>query len=153
MLHRSLRNWLIGFCVVATFCGISYGLFVLIGNVRLEKSIEQLLTETLRVTYKIDRHSIGDSITDQGGEWGVILNNDIGQLIVSPPFHRADLADSNYFKEIIRDRLLVGNLGEYDLYRADISLGKGSICETRTCNVYILYNPNVMYLYVGIYKS
>ncbi len=120
---------------------------------KLDETIRILITEKLGVEYVISKISKGDLFTDVGAEWELSVSEPIGLPVLrSANFQHSDNADLIYFKDRLKEKLRVGNeFVDYELYRAEITLGKYTICETKPCNVYILRKTGQEVIYGGVY--
>jgi hypothetical protein len=141
-----------------------FSVFILIGLTLISKSnkkilnnsIDNLIKQNNVSNYYVLEKVYGSSLTDLSGEWWIYLNqpSEINEMLKSK-FIVADEADSIYFKGLI-EKIFFKSIqlsSNYKLYRADVLLGKDTICEYTPCGTYILYLKGNNNLFVGIYKN
>lgn len=122
---------------------------------KLDNSVSALLNERVGVRHALVRRSVGSSYIDSSGEWWVELDDKGRSLLSSDSrLQRADDADREYFKAVLKQQgFSTDNLQGFDLFRAEMLLGPGTICEAFPCNVYVLRKTNDKNVYIGIYKN
>ena len=151
-LNRFKKTTTIAIAIGILFLFI--GIFLLkTSSDELDQTIYLLLSEELDVDYTVNKIKVSGSFIDIGAEWGVTLAE--GSKILAGEvkgFQIADKSDLDYFKKVVRKNLHVQNdLEDYMLYRAEMPLGKDTICETKPCNIYILRKTGEKEVFIGVY--
>ena len=134
-----------------------FALYVENGKSELNNSIDSLLNQKLELTFKVQKADLKYKETDLSGQWWLLLDeqsmNKIRSVIGSK-LARADSADLKVYKNAFRERLRLDSaLDDYELYRAEFSLGKNTICEDLPCNIAVLTKNGEKNIYVGISKN
>ena len=120
---------------------------------RIDNSINVLLTQKLVLNYKIENKRKNLSLKSLGGEWKVNVEpSKISEATFSKLLQKADNADLQYYRKRIASIFGVDTkLDNYVLSRAEMPLGSNTICESKNCNIYILWKSGYSPIYVGIF--
>jgi hypothetical protein len=124
------------------------------GQKILRQSLDYLLSERLSFGYVVKKENLAHG-PDLAGYWWLRLDGKSkNTAILDPRFDMADEADLAYYRKLFQKRLSLGEvLGGYELYRGELPMGHGSICEISPCNVEILFKVGEENVYVGISKN
>lgn len=122
----------------------------------VRRSIELLLTERLKLSYRIERSVLDAAETDQSGQWWIVVSEPLKEgtqshwsSIVEP----ADEAELPYYRQVVAESLSPSiSLDHFKLLRGEAVLGPGSICEQLPCNIAILVRPDTRDMFVVISK-
>lgn len=126
------------------------------GRGMLRASLEVLMHQKLNlVDYRVEGMVQGYSISDLAATWWVVLDARSSSVFAqSPQFASADEADLEDYKRAFRDALRPGeSLDGFKLYRAEMRLSEGTICDVTQCNVAILAKQGNSNVYVSISKT
>jgi len=120
----------------------------------LNRSVEVLLGERLRLKYQVKKIQLEALTTDRAGLWWVVLE-DMSQLSSSlnreSVLQPADGFDQPSYKEYFREQLSPDvPLGGYQVYRGEALLGPGSACEDSPCNLAALIDVNNRNVFLSI---
>ena len=153
---RGRIGTIVGVLVVASF-------IIMAGSLHrgrpdeLNRSVEVLLSERLGLSYRIVKKTLNPAETDQSGVWWVVLDEKSSQRMDSmghSDLRPADAEDTAYYRKMINDQLGgVVPIGQSQLLRGEISLGRGSICDELSCNIDLLIHPDGHTIFVSISKS
>jgi len=118
----------------------------------LNRSIE-VVGNMLDPEYTILAEHLEDSVPDSAGAWIIKSKVDLEEKLgVLPQFTLADKSDEEYYKrEFFTTFRSVESLDGYALYRASFPLGKGTICSTDECNLYVLVKPGASKAFITIF--
>jgi hypothetical protein len=123
----------------------------------LNRSVDSLLSGRLKVKYRNQKQSLDADATDQEGIWWMVLD---GQpmpredALANAGLKRADAEDTEHYTRMVDDQLAPAiPLQGYQLFRGEMALGAGSICERLACNVALLAQPGSPNLFVVISKT
>jgi hypothetical protein len=118
----------------------------------LNRSVDEL-TSQLNLTYRIEKEILDSMSTDQSGLWWIVLDSPLtsrGGTFERAWIGRADAADTTYYTQMFQEELAPSiPLEGYQLFRGEIPLGVGSICEELACDIAILAQtdgPNALVL-------
>jgi hypothetical protein len=123
----------------------------------LNRSVEVLLSEHLGLSYRVVKMTLNPTETDQSGVWWIIVDEKSSQPVRAlehSGLKPADTEDTVYYRKMINDQL--GGavpIGQSQLFRGEISLGHGSICEELACNIDLLIHPDGRTVFVSISKT
>jgi hypothetical protein len=112
----------------------------------LNRSVDSLLTTRLNLTYRIEKQVLEPMETDQQGLWWIVMDGPSTSRV--DIFHRAgiepaDAADTAYYTQMFQEQLAPSiSLEGYQLFRGEMPLGAGSICEELECDIAILAQAN-----------
>lgn len=126
------------------------------GRHALDQSLASVLESRLSMSYEIRRARLSVE-TDMNGDWwlrsnGVALINRLQSS--DSGFSMADEADLAESRRAIEEALKPEiSLQNHELFKAEFSLGQGTICETLPCNVEILASPKGDDVFVRISKT
>jgi hypothetical protein len=122
----------------------------------LNHSLEVLLVERLKVSYRIERSALSPYETDASGLWWIVLSEPSKQDDLSqwnPILGLADEMDQAYYRTVFADGLsLPMPLDNFKLLRGETALGAGSICEQLPCDIDVLVQPGTSDMFVMISK-
>ena len=120
------------------------------------RSVEVLLAERLKVSYRIERSALSYAETDQSGLWWIVLSEPSRQDALSrwnPILAPADDMDLPYYRKLVADGLSSPMpLDNFKLLRGEAGLGPGSICERLPCNIAVLVRTDTPDMFVLISK-
>ena len=122
----------------------------------LNRSLEVLLVERLKVSYRIERSALSPYEIDASGLWWIVLSEPSKQDALSQwssTLGLADEMDLAYYRTVFADGLsLPMPLDNFKLLRGETALGAGSICERLPCNIDVLVQPGTSDMFVMISK-
>src|SRR5262245_27412758 len=121
----------------------------------LEKSLHVVMVDRLHCQYsKIAQHLIES--TDSSGVWRLQVNDgpvNLESKLKSAGLRQADHSDEMYYKAMMRQTFNSNeDLSEFRVYRGELPLGPGSICESLSCNIEVLVSDTSRHVYVAVSK-
>jgi len=140
---------LIGLTVVtAPACGAS-------GRAQLEKSA-QVLMQQWGIKYEIVDERLESHETDLGGSWCVSLFGDrveMAGMLSAAGFQEAIGSDGPYYQGLMKETFKpTDDLSTYRVFRAELPLGEGTICESLACTIEVVFSDRDKRAYVSISK-
>lgn len=110
------------------------------GKQELNNSLIHLMDTVLDSHYKVVSIKLNKDEIDKNGYWLLNVNDNFEEkLDNNEQFGLADEADLEYYLRVFKQQFpSQENTNGFKLYRAEVTLGKGSICEKYSCNVAIL---------------
>lgn len=148
-LKATMAVLLVSFSLFLTFVAWSYR-----GKIEFDKSLIYLMDTVLDSHYKVVSAKLNKDEIDKDGYWLLNVNNNFEEeLDGSEQFGFTDEADLKYYSQVFKQQFpSQENTDGFKLYRAEVMLGKGSICEKYSCNVTILAKRGSTQAIVSISK-
>jgi hypothetical protein len=86
--------------------------------------------------------------------WLVLDAGSINQSLLEKGLSRGDKADLDYYRKAFEQSLHPrDSLDGFELYRGELKLGQGTICEDKACNLAVLTKQGQPYMYLAISKN
>ena len=122
---------------------------------RLERSIEVLISGKLGADYKLADEQLTAAEVDASGWWRIELGAseaDLTRRLASIGFEEASDSEQKYYRHLVPRNLSTNGIGEYKVFRAELVLGGGTICERLPCNVDLVVSADSRQVFVSISK-
>jgi hypothetical protein len=126
-------------------------------SVQLNHSLEVVLREHLKLaSARVTQTALtGRKEIDAGGYWSVVIDEEPRKFAVAlrdAGFGQSDDDDERYFRSLLQRELNGGDLTRYHAFEASLTLGGGTICETNSCNVVILFTDESPTIFIAIWR-
>ena len=127
-------------------------------SVELNHSLEVLLREHLKLASpRVTQTALtGRKDTDSSGYWSVVVDEEPSKFAIAlrdAGFQQSSYDDDErYFRSLLQRELNGGDLTAYHAFEAGLALGDGTICETYSCNVVILFTHESTTIFIAIWK-
>jgi hypothetical protein len=143
--------------IVGVVAIVSVGFLFSDRSTELKSSLGVVLKERLALqNSSVTKESLaGRMETDPSGYWSVEIGEaaiSIEKAMVDAGFKRSNDDDERYFRSAVQRALETSDLHAFRSYEATLVLGKGTICETTSCNVVILVAEGEQSLFIEIWR-
>jgi hypothetical protein len=125
-------------------------------SAQLNHSLEVLLRERLNLaSARITQSALAPWETDTNGFWAVVVDEMPSKIAIAlrdAGFGQSDDFDEPYFRSLLRNELNGGDLTAHHAFEAHLTLGDGTICETYSCTVIILFTDESPTIFIAIWR-